>query len=50
MQPVIFQGQSAFSEFRLKALIKALNEADHGFEVTSIDALQIYLIEAGEPL
>jgi phosphoribosylformylglycinamidine synthase len=62
MQPIILQGRPAFSDFRLKALKSALNEAlsldDSGSgdcpqspqTVASIDATEVYFIEAEGPL
>lgn len=66
MQPIILQGRRAFSNFRLTALQKTLNErlagvsdsrpeasatAKHSPEsVASIDAVEVYLIESGGPL
>ena len=66
MQPIIFQGLPAFSDFRLKALQNALNEAlsaggqrstaaassesAASFEIAEIDAVEVYFIEASGPL
>ena len=50
MQPIIFQGLPAFSDFRLKALKNALNEAIDAHDIAEIDAVEIYFIEASGPL
>ncbi len=50
MQPIIFQGLPAFSDFRLKALQNALNEAIAEHDITNIDAVEVYFIEASGPL
>ena len=50
MQPIIFQGLPAFSDFRLKALKNALNEAIDAHDIAGIDAVEVYFIEAEGPL
>lgn len=50
MQPIIFQGLPAFSDFRLKALQQALNEAIDAHDITEINAVEVYFIEAEGPL
>ena len=50
MQPIILQGRQAFSDFRLTALQKALNEAIDAHDIASIDAVETYFIEAENPL
>ncbi|MEO0508653.1 MAG: phosphoribosylformylglycinamidine synthase [Verrucomicrobiota bacterium] len=56
MQPIILQGLPAFSDFRLKALKAALNEAlgrdacPPASAIESIDAVEVYFIEAEGPL
>ncbi|ADE53176.1 phosphoribosylformylglycinamidine synthase [Coraliomargarita akajimensis] len=50
MQPIIFQGLPAFSDFRLKALQNALNDAAPELDIASIDAVEVYFIEAEGPL
>ena len=56
MRPTLFQGQPILSEFRLKALIAALND-DGGknhtgaaARVESIDAVAIYCLQLDKPL
>ncbi|MGK0464049.1 MAG: phosphoribosylformylglycinamidine synthase [Lentimonas sp.] len=44
MHPIIFQGQSAFSEFRLDTLLNELNKTTSP-AITLIDAVEIYLVE-----
>lgn len=66
MQPIILQGLPAFSDFRLKALKAALNEAlgrdalpqastggqssTSAAQIENIDAVEVYSIEAEGPL
>lgn len=50
MQPIIFQGRPAFSEFRLQALQQALNAATTQHDIATIDAVECYLIEANHVL
>ncbi|MEM1221525.1 MAG: phosphoribosylformylglycinamidine synthase [Verrucomicrobiota bacterium] len=50
MQPIILQGLPAFSDFRLKALQTALNEAIDAHDIASVDAVEVYFIEAEGPL
>ncbi len=50
MQPIIFQGSPAFSDFRLKALQKALDDATPDLAIRSIDAVEVYFIKAEAPL
>ncbi|MGC6425218.1 MAG: phosphoribosylformylglycinamidine synthase [Lentimonas sp.] len=50
MQPIILQGRPAFSDFRLKALQNALNEATDAYDIASIDAVEVYFIESGHVL
>lgn len=50
MQPIILQGRPAFSDFRLAALQKALTAAAPGLDLASIDAAEVYFIEADGPL
>ncbi|PXA05109.1 phosphoribosylformylglycinamidine synthase [Coraliomargarita sinensis] len=50
MQPIILQGRPAFSDFRLTALQKALNEAIDAHDIASIDAVECYFIESEGPL
>jgi len=50
MQPILLQGRPAFSDFRLAALRKALDDAAPSLEIEAIDAAEIYFIEAGAPL
>jgi len=50
MQPIILQGRQAFSNFRLKALESALNEAIDAHDITTVDAVEVYFIEAANPL
>ncbi|TVP75429.1 MAG: phosphoribosylformylglycinamidine synthase [Puniceicoccaceae bacterium] len=49
MQPIILQGRQAFSDFRLTALQKALNDAFSAqaptAEIARIDAVEVYFIE-----
>ncbi len=46
MQPIILQGRQAFSDFRLTALRNALNDAAPELAIDSIDAVEVYFIEA----
>ncbi|MGB0409204.1 MAG: phosphoribosylformylglycinamidine synthase [Opitutales bacterium] len=50
MQPIILQGPPAFSDFRLQALQNALNEATAQYDIATIDAVEVYFIEAEAPL
>ena len=50
MHPIILKGRPAFSNFRLAALKKALNEAIDAHEIAEIDAVECYFIEATNPL
>ena len=50
MHPIILKGRPAFSDFRLAALKKALNEAIDAHDITMIDAFECYFIEAANPL
>ena len=50
MQPIILQGRPAFSDFRLTALQDALNTAAPELNIASIDAVEVYFIESGNPL
>ncbi|MGB1127079.1 MAG: phosphoribosylformylglycinamidine synthase [Opitutales bacterium] len=50
MQPIILQGPAAFSDFRLQALQNALNEATAQYDIATIDAVEVYFIEAEGPL
>ena len=50
MHPIILKGRPAFSDFRLAALKKALNEAIDAHDITKIDAVECYFIEAVNPL
>ncbi|MGB0259277.1 MAG: phosphoribosylformylglycinamidine synthase, partial [Coraliomargarita sp.] len=50
MQPIIFQGLPAFSDFRLKALKNALNEAIDAHDIAEIDAVEVYFIETDHVL
>ena len=45
MQPIIFQGASPFSEFRLKALQKTLDKAILDHAIHSIDAVEVFFIK-----
>ena len=49
MQPIILKGRQAFSDFRLAALKKALNEAIDAHNIAEIDAVECYFIEAANP-
>jgi phosphoribosylformylglycinamidine synthase len=46
MQPIILQGRQPFSDFRLTALQNALNEAVEAHDIATIDAAEVYFIEA----
>jgi len=46
MQPIRLQGRPAFSEFRKTALKSALRSADPDLPVNTIEASEVYLIEA----
>ncbi|MCC5848224.1 MAG: phosphoribosylformylglycinamidine synthase [Verrucomicrobia bacterium] len=46
MQPIILQGRSAFSDFRGTALLSAISELAPSLDLTAIDAVEVYLIEA----
>ena len=50
MHPIILKGRPAFSDFRLAALKKALNEAIDAHDIAEIDAVECYFIEAANPL
>jgi len=50
MQPIILQGRPSFSKFRLSALQSALNATTPDLNISSIDALDVYFIEAKKPL
>ncbi|MEC8219027.1 MAG: phosphoribosylformylglycinamidine synthase, partial [Verrucomicrobiota bacterium] len=50
MHPIILKGRPAFSDFRLAALKKALNEAIDAHEIAEIDAVECYFIEAANSL
>ncbi|MGJ8654642.1 MAG: phosphoribosylformylglycinamidine synthase [Opitutaceae bacterium] len=50
MQPIILQGRQAFSNFRLTALKKALNEAITAHDIANIDAVEVYFIETAHIL
>ena len=50
MQPIILKGRQAFSDFRLAALKKALNEAIDAHNIAEIEAVECYFIEAANPL
>jgi phosphoribosylformylglycinamidine synthase len=50
MQPIILQGRPAFSDFRLTALQGALNAAAPELEIATIDAVEVYFIEAAAVL
>ena len=50
MQPIIFQGRPAFSDFRLTALKNALNEAIEAHDIVNIEAVEVYFIESSNPL
>lgn len=50
MQPIILQGRPALSDFRQKALIKALKEHSCAASLHKIDAIEIYCIQAGAAL
>lgn len=50
MAPIILQGHSAFSDFRLTALKNALNEAVDAHDISEIDAVECYFIESVAPL
>ena len=50
MQPILLQGRPAFSDFRLHALRRALNEALPTHDISRLDAVEIYCIEAKGPL
>ena len=50
MQPIILKGRQAFSDFRLAALKKALNEAIDAHNIAEIEAVECYFIEAVNPL
>jgi phosphoribosylformylglycinamidine synthase len=50
MQPIILQGSSPFSNFRLKALKTALNEAIDSHDIAEIDAAEVYFIETNGTL
>ena len=50
MQPIILQGQPAFSNFRLQALQKALGEKAPNLDIAQIDAVEAFFIEAEGPL
>ena len=45
-----FRASPAFSDFRLKALKTALNEAIDAHDIAGIDAVEVYFIEAEGPL
>ena len=46
MQPLILEGGSAFSSFRIDALLKSIREAGPGLCVDDIEARFVYFIEA----
>ena len=48
MHPIIFQGQPAFSDFRLSALLNEFNKATQ--TVSKIDAIAVYFIETAKAL
>lgn len=48
MHPIIFQGHSAFSDFRLNALLNELNEAT--LKISQIDAVEVYFLESVKSL
>ena len=50
MQPIILQGRPSFSKFRLSALQSALNATTPDLNISSVDALDVYFIEAKKPL
>ncbi len=50
MQPIILQGRPSFSNFRLSALQSALNATTPDLDISSIDAVDVYFIEAKRPL
>ena len=50
MHPIILKGRPAYSDFRLAALKKALNEAIDAHDIAEIDAVECYFIEAANPL
>lgn len=50
MQPIILQGRPAFSDFRMTALASALQNAAPDLDVESIDAVEVYFIEAENAL
>lgn len=50
MHPIIFKGLPAFSNFRLKALQGALNKSIITRDIVSIEAFEVFFIEAKSPL
>ena len=58
MSPIIFQGQAAFSDFRLNSLLERFNKAASTSlssqstlsGISAIDAVQVYFLEVSAPL
>jgi len=48
MKPILFQGRSAFSDFRARALLAALRETRPS--LAAVDAVEVYFLEAEQPL
>ncbi len=50
MPPLLLQGRPAFSNFRVQALLVALNNAIENQDISGLEAVEIYCIKAVEPL
>ena len=50
MQLLLLQGRPAFSNFRVQALLVALNNAIENQDISDLEAVEIYCIKAVEPL
>ena len=50
MPPLLLQGRPALSNFRVQALLVALNDAIENQDISGLEAVEIYCIETVEPL
>ena len=50
MQPIILQGRPSFSDFRLSFLQSALRASAPKLDISKINAVDVFFIEAKKPL